>query len=336
MPGSHIHIDDEAVRISILLLGNESVGKSSLPKQLVDPNFKPTFAYQATIGFDLSSHTFPTTPKIKASIWDTAGNKRYRTLNQACYKNKHIYIIVLSNDEINALNNLKLYEQEIESFRSETSTTVVVVNKCDLPGITTDETQKRALDRYCESQNLPIHYISATKHDEVESFFKAAVLQHLRKQVPEIEFKPHEQKSQPQSQPQKKEFFEDYLKYSFFKLSLFCFGTHHIDRARAVKAALMKCENNEDKLKIINNQIHVLNRRDVYAEDVKALGLDARWADKSQLKNRPHYLQLNNSGYYRELLRIKEELNRASNLKEEQGFFENEGAGLFPNSPSNN
>jgi small GTP-binding protein len=318
-------------KISILILGNERVGKTSLCKQLAQNIFQEE--YLATIGMDFNKHTILET---EAFIWQTSGAERYQAISRAYYRSIDIYLIVLSNEDTNALQNLKNHEGEIHDHGDITKTKIVVVNKHDLTGISDEE--KIELNAYCKSKNLPIHYISATSHEEVESVFKSAVLQHLRKtELEKIKFTPLEQKSLSLPQPQKKGFFEDYLKYSCFKLSFLCFGTHHIGRAKAVKAVLEAIENshtnfnkNEDKLKIIQNQIDLFENKiqtDESLTEAKRLGLNDKWA--TRLKNNPHRARnihesyskpstLLKGGYYRELVRIKNELEHEIKSEKQQ------------------
>jgi small GTP-binding protein len=295
--------------ISILILGNERVGKTSLCKQLAQNLFQEE--YSATMGMDFTQHTILGT---KAFIWQTSGAKGYQPISRAYYSGKEIYLIVLSNEDTSALQNLKNHEEEIQKEGCITKTKLVIVNKCDLAGLSSKE--KIDLDAYCKSKNLPIYYISAKNHEEVASVFESAVTHHIENSN---KFAPIEEKQQ--SQPQTTEYFKDYLNWSGLKRfsSFFSFGTHHIDRAKAVKEALSKCNNIHDMLKIINNQMSVFMgmKPGLYIEYIKALKLlDERWIEPSRLKNRPPFSNLISSGYYRELSRIKGELELAIKSEE--------------------
>ena len=64
----------------ILLVGNTSVGKSSLLLRFSENVFNESFL--PTIGVDFKIRTFDLGGKqVKMQIWDTAGQERFKTSN---------------------------------------------------------------------------------------------------------------------------------------------------------------------------------------------------------------------------------------------------------------
>lgn len=63
----------EAIRVKILILGESSVGKSSLLTQYVDQKFMPS--HMPTIGVEYKQKVIEFKDKelLKVQIWDTAG-----------------------------------------------------------------------------------------------------------------------------------------------------------------------------------------------------------------------------------------------------------------------
>jgi len=90
--------------IKLILTGDENVGKTSILKSLTEKVF--TIDYIPTIGVEFAIHNIKfinnNNEKIaKLQIWDTAGQKRFRSIVQSYYRGAHIILLVvdLSNIE---------------------------------------------------------------------------------------------------------------------------------------------------------------------------------------------------------------------------------------------
>jgi Ras-related protein Rab-1A len=89
----------------ILLIGDDSVGKSSLLTKLADDIF--TESSLPTIGIDFKLRKFDLDGnKINLSFWDTAGQSKYLNLTNLSYKNA--FGILLIFDLTNQLSFLNL------------------------------------------------------------------------------------------------------------------------------------------------------------------------------------------------------------------------------------
>lgn len=84
----------------VVIIGNSSVGKSSLLRRFADDSFQES--YLATIGVDfrfkylvfLGRSITVNGDIVKLQIWDTAGQERFRTITGAYYKGAHAIMIV--------------------------------------------------------------------------------------------------------------------------------------------------------------------------------------------------------------------------------------------------
>lgn len=77
----------------MILVGIQSVGKSSILSRLINAQF-PT-NYQATIGIDY--HTYNIKNKdvsCSLQIWDTAGQEKFKSLTATYYKNSNACVCV--------------------------------------------------------------------------------------------------------------------------------------------------------------------------------------------------------------------------------------------------
>lgn len=82
----------------MILVGNQSVGKSSLLHRIVSSNFDPNFT--STIGVDFKIVVVPLGVKqIALQIWDTAGQEKFKALTQSYFKGAQACICVYDLSE---------------------------------------------------------------------------------------------------------------------------------------------------------------------------------------------------------------------------------------------
>lgn len=82
-----------AVRYKIVILGDVSVGKTSLISRIVDNKFNEK--YEPSIGVDFASKNIIYREKsFKTQIWDTAGQEKYRSLIPSYIRGSNIIVIV--------------------------------------------------------------------------------------------------------------------------------------------------------------------------------------------------------------------------------------------------
>lgn len=117
----------------VLLLGDASVGKTSLRSQFIYGQF--TGAYHATVSSDFLSTRVVTTSGVPVSlmVWDTAGQERFKSLGQTFYRGTDVLVLVY--DLTNAASFLSLAQWLAEFRAAERGTrrasVVLVGNKVD-------------------------------------------------------------------------------------------------------------------------------------------------------------------------------------------------------------
>ena len=115
----------------ILLVGNSSVGKSSLFLRFVDDIWNETFV--PTIGVDFKIKTIEVEKKnVKLQIWDTAGEERFRTIISSYYKGAHGILLVYDITLKESFESLNDWLNEIKKNTSKNIVKVLIGNKIDL------------------------------------------------------------------------------------------------------------------------------------------------------------------------------------------------------------
>ncbi|KAF8829856.1 hypothetical protein HHX47_DHR2000312 [Lentinula edodes] len=139
------------INVKLLLIGNSSVGKSSLLLRFSDEQWLPEDESSATIGVDFRVHKMDVNgKKVKLSIWDTAGQERFRTITSSYYRGAQGIILgghnfpfvsitttipfdclvydVSSRESFDALPR---WYSELETYVSDSVVKILVGNKVD-------------------------------------------------------------------------------------------------------------------------------------------------------------------------------------------------------------
>ena len=122
---------DETVKI--LLIGESSVGKSSLLIRFAEDSFSPELL--STVGIDYKIKTLEIKDKrVKMEIWDTAGQERFRTITTAYYRGATGIMLVYDVTSEKSFKQINEWLKLIDNHASENVVKILVANKCDVSG----------------------------------------------------------------------------------------------------------------------------------------------------------------------------------------------------------
>ncbi|KAF7313284.1 Ras-domain-containing protein [Mycena kentingensis (nom. inval.)] len=120
------------LNVKLLLIGNSSVGKSSLLLRFSDEQWLPEDESSATIGVDFRVHKMDVKgKKVKLSIWDTAGQERFRTITSSYYRGAQGIILVYDVSNRESFDALPRWYSELETYVSDKVVKILVGNKVD-------------------------------------------------------------------------------------------------------------------------------------------------------------------------------------------------------------
>ena len=102
----------EEIRVKLLIIGESSVGKSSLLTQYVDEKWK---AHQITIGVEYRQKTLKLQDgsTIRVQIWDTAGTARYNTITPNYYRNIDGILLVFDISNAKSFEMVNFWIKEV-------------------------------------------------------------------------------------------------------------------------------------------------------------------------------------------------------------------------------
>lgn len=119
-------------KINLIVLGDASVGKTSLIKQYTGKGF--TEEHLATMGLDFAKKTYTARDNKEhdVKVWDTAGQERFRTLTQTFYKQADGVIVAYDTTSKISFQNVNTWMKSIKDHANQGLPMIIVANKIDL------------------------------------------------------------------------------------------------------------------------------------------------------------------------------------------------------------
>ena len=101
---------EKCLKCKVVLLGNSSVGKTSIINRFNNDAFKDDILSTPSPNFIVKHIEFPEEKeKIKFEIWDTAGQEKYRALAKSFYQNAQSCVLVYDITEKKTFEDIKNY-----------------------------------------------------------------------------------------------------------------------------------------------------------------------------------------------------------------------------------
>lgn len=162
----------ETYNKKICLLGDFSVGKTSLVRRFVHNRFEDQ--YISTIGVKVSRKTIVTPREqdiveVKLMVWDLAGSQEFSSVAASYLRGSSGAILVCDMTRPETLEHLARYAADLRSVMPS-AYLVIAANKMDL----TDEHQLSIAQvaDYAVEINAPYYLTSAKAGDDVDEAFR--------------------------------------------------------------------------------------------------------------------------------------------------------------------
>lgn len=162
----------------ILLIGDSTVGKSSLLMRFVADKFEEETVSTGMHGMDSKEKDVVTKDgkTVRLSLWDTAGQERMGFLTSSYYRNAQGILIVYDITNSDSYKHIPDWLGEIERYAYGSIIKILVGNKADLEGsqeraVTKEKAQSYAAD----DLNIPYIETSAKTSENVNEAFMQLV-----------------------------------------------------------------------------------------------------------------------------------------------------------------
>ncbi|CAD8076287.1 unnamed protein product [Paramecium primaurelia] len=148
----------------IILLGDCGVGKTTILHKFLDINSQP----ETTIG--VQHHSFSRN-NIKFSIWDTAGQEKYRSVVSSHYKRAKAALLIYDCSSEETLLHIDKWIEEL-IFQVGTKIIMILIgNKTDLQKVDFNESVQNLQDKYEINYHILTNYKDVEFKDKMNQVF---------------------------------------------------------------------------------------------------------------------------------------------------------------------
>ena len=121
--------------LKIVLIGDSTVGKTSLLYRFIEGRFIDSRLCTICADFKTKLITIDESTIAKITIWDTAGQEKYKAITRNYYKDAHGIILVYDVTNKSSFKNLSNWLDDISNNNNlgEDLSIILVANKIDLP-----------------------------------------------------------------------------------------------------------------------------------------------------------------------------------------------------------
>ena len=157
--------------VKLLLLGDSSVGKTSIIIKYISNKFMDTNI--ATLGVDYMDKTVDyNNLKVFLQIWDTSGEEKFRSITRNFYRNADGLLVVFDLTCKESFNHVKNWINEAKEHKNGIKT-ILVGNKLDLED--EREVDKETALKFAEKNNLKYLETSAKNGKNINNSFKEMI-----------------------------------------------------------------------------------------------------------------------------------------------------------------
>ena len=170
-------MDKDEIAIKVTLIGESSVGKTSIINRYTKGNFSQEL--ESTLGANYSQKKIVRKgKKIRLDLWDTAGQEKYRSIGRHFYKESYIVCLVYDISNYDSFEKLQsVWYPELKQFGEELKIVAVVGNKIDK--YLNEEVKDEDAKAFAEEIKAINKRTSAMEGTNIEDLFNSLVDKYL-------------------------------------------------------------------------------------------------------------------------------------------------------------
>ena len=165
---------EELDTISIIMIGDSSVGKSTLMKKFITGIYSDSL--NNTLGIELYKKEINLNGKTYLyKIWDTCGQERFRSLSKSYFQNANGIMLLFNLNSLESFENLNLWLNAIKECQKEDIPLIMVGTKCDLEY----EVSKEQVEKFVKENIIIEKFFECSSKDDIgikEPFMELADL----------------------------------------------------------------------------------------------------------------------------------------------------------------
>ena len=170
-------MDKDEIAIKVTLIGESSVGKTSIINRYTKGNFSQEL--ESTLGANYSQKKIVRHgKKIRLDLWDTAGQEKYRAIGRHFYKESYIVCLVYDISNQDSFEKLKsVWYPDLQQFGEKLRIVAVVGNKIDK--YLEEEVKDEDAKAFAEEIKAINKRTSAMEGTNIEDLFNSLVDKYL-------------------------------------------------------------------------------------------------------------------------------------------------------------
>ena len=170
-------MDKDEIAIKVTLIGESSVGKTSIINRYAKGNFSQDL--ESTLGANYSQKKMVRHgKKIRLDLWDTAGQEKYRAIGRHFYKESYIVCLVYDISNKDSFEKLKsVWYPDLQQFGEKLRIVAVVGNKIDK--YLEEEVKDEDAKAFAEEIKAINKRTSAMEGTNIEDLFNSLVDKYL-------------------------------------------------------------------------------------------------------------------------------------------------------------
>ena len=170
-------MDKDEIAIKVTLIGESSVGKTSIINRYAKGNFSQEL--ESTLGANYSQKKMVRhAKKIRLDLWDTAGQEKYRAIGRHFYKESYIVCLVYDISNKDSFEKLKsVWYPDLQQFGEKLRIVAVVGNKIDK--YLEEEVKDEDAKAFAEEIKAINKRTSAMEGTNIEDLFNSLVDKYL-------------------------------------------------------------------------------------------------------------------------------------------------------------
>ncbi|XP_060906183.1 ras-related protein Rab-42b [Labrus mixtus] len=157
----------------IIMLGDSTVGKSSLLKRFTENLFLESI--NQTVGVDFYVHFLEVEPgvRVKLQFWDTAGQERFRSVTRSYYRNSVGGLLVFDMTNRASFDHVKEWHAEVcERVQPYRVLFILVGQKSDIDAEGGRVVSREEAEKLAKQLGVPYAEVSAKTGQNVKEAFE--------------------------------------------------------------------------------------------------------------------------------------------------------------------
>ena len=161
------------MQLKLLLIGDGSVGKTSLLARYADDKFNEQWI--STIGIDFKTKVLELDGlRVRCQIWDTAGQERFRTITTSFFRGAQGIALCFDVSSRASYESIANWMQQVTDSADSGVRLTIIATKMDRPdAVVTREQAEDLARRYSSPERpIPIYFTSSKANEGVTEAFE--------------------------------------------------------------------------------------------------------------------------------------------------------------------